>query len=342
MISHEEVTSRQFQFRLTFEEWMATEFERVTIQYEGLLDLIDQVRFFGINGLIQKENKKISPFSFLFVKENNEEYLVIIFSIPIFQSLDSFALQTGMEYFSAILKYVFREKKSMIEAEIEAFNDIKKLHPIRQKNKEIIPYEDYSEKIEIQTRLKVRMGLQMIPMSSIEEKLRKERIQHLNELRLAKKSLANIQSNLKEYSQQIAKRYRIKVESFLFQTSLDNRFEPNFTPIFILNSSTQHHELFSVLVITEAVINRINPRELEILLAYEIIFDLLKGKFSRGTIEKEIFLILSEDGKQNPQYLIEKEISKFFSLEEVKETRKKVQSVIMKLLDDKYPILRLD
>ena len=55
---------QKFQFRLTTEEWMAIEFERVTIQHSSLLDVIEKVRFYGINGLIQRENSKISPFYF--------------------------------------------------------------------------------------------------------------------------------------------------------------------------------------------------------------------------------------------------------------------------------------
>jgi len=343
MGSRESVSpGHQFQFRLTIEEWMATEFERVTIQYEELLDVIDHVRFFGVNGLIQRENKKISPFSFQPILEQGENFLVIAFSIPIFQSLDSIALQTGMEYFASVLRSILCKKIPINEAELAAFDDIKRLLPIQYQNREIIPYEDFTEKIEVQLRLKVRMGLQIIPNSSISEKIKAEKMSHLKVLEKAKRSLANIQSNLREYSQQIAKRYRVNVEAYLFQTNLGSRFEPIFIPIFSLNSTNQYNELFSLLVLTEEVINRISGRELEIMLAHEIIFDLLKNKFSRGTLEREIFLILSEDGKNDPEYLIEKELSKFFDLQEIKEAQKNIKVIVEALLAEDYPILQLD
>ena len=47
--------SHKFQFRLSTEEWMALEFERVTVQYSSLLDVIEKVRIYGINGLIKRE-----------------------------------------------------------------------------------------------------------------------------------------------------------------------------------------------------------------------------------------------------------------------------------------------
>ncbi|MFX0172203.1 MAG: hypothetical protein ACFE9L_09800 [Candidatus Hodarchaeota archaeon] len=343
MSSREDVPiSYQFQLKLTIEEWMATEFERVTIQYEELLDVIDHVRFFGVNGLIQRENRKVSPFSFQLISEKGEKFLVIAFSIPIFQSLDSMALQTGMEYFASVLKFTLCREKPVHESEVMAFDDIKRLPPIHYQNQEIIPYEDFTEKIEVQLKMKVRMGLQIIPISSIDEKIRAEKMGHLKELRKVKRSLANIRSNLREYSQHITQKYRINVENYLFQTSLESRFEPSYIPIFSLNSSNQFIELFSLLILTEEVINRISDRELEIMLAHEIIFDMLKNKFSRGILEREIFQILSEDGKNDPEYLIEKEMSKFFDSEEIKEAQRNIKAVVEALLAEGYPVLQLD
>ncbi|MFX0087041.1 MAG: hypothetical protein ACFFAU_15390 [Candidatus Hodarchaeota archaeon] len=333
--------SQEFQFRLTVEEWMTGEFEKVTIKYEGLLDLIDQVRFVGVNGLIQRENKKISPFYFQLNHRNEESFLIIVFSIPIFQSLDSIGIQIAMEYFSAVLKYVLSENKTVSTAEIEAFNDIKRLHSVIYKKREVIPYEDFTEKIETQLRMKIKIGAQIIPSTTINDRIKTERKWNLKEFRIAKNALATIQSNLKEYSQQIAKKYRISVEPYLFQTSQENRFEPIIIPIFFLNSMNQAKESFSVFVITEEVIDRISPRQLEILIAHEIIFDLIKEKFSRGMIEREIFMILSQDQK-DPEQLIEKELSKFFDLEEIRETQIAVRNVIEELLKQDYPVMKLD
>ncbi len=343
MSSREDIPQNQmFQFRLTIEEWMATEFERVTIQHENLLDVIDRVRFYGVNGLIQRENKKISPFYFQFIQQEGEDFLLIAFAIPIFQSLDSIALQTGMEYFTAVTRQVLCNKIPVFEAEVNAFTDIKRLRPLRYQKREIIPYEDFTEKIEVQLRMKVKMGLQIIPTALIDEKIMSEQMKHLKELRTAKKALANIKSSLKEYSQQIAKKYRINVEAYLFQTTLESLFEPIFIPIFTLNSSNQAHELFSVLVLTEEIINRIDERQLEILLAHEIIHDLIKGKFSRGALEREIFLILSEDGKRGPENYIERELSKFYDIQEVEEAQGAIRTIIEELLQENYPILNLD
>ena len=343
MSSHEGVPpSQMFQSRLATEEWMAMEFERVTLQYEELLDLIDRIRFFGVNGLIQRENKKISPFFFQLIPQEGEDFLLIAFSIPIFQSLGSLAIQTGMEYFAAVTKRVLSERKPVSEAEVDAFADIKRLPPIHTQKREIIPYEDFTEKIEVQLRMKVRMGIQIIPTASIYEKVKTERMRHLEELRKAKRALANIHSNLKEYSQQISSKYRINIGSYLFQTSLESRFEPIFVPVFTLNSVNQIKEVFSVLVITEEVVNRLEDRQLEILLAHEIIFNQLREKFSRGALEKEILLILSDDGKKDPEYLIEKEMSKFFKLQEVTEAQKTIRAVVEELLQEDYPIIQLD
>ncbi len=334
-------TGQLYQLRLTIEEWMASEFERVNIQCSEIFDVIDQVRFLGVNGLIQRENKKISPFFFKILNENGEDFLIIVFSIPVFQSLDSLALQTGMEYFGAILKHMLCEKQPAFESEIRAFSDIKKLLPVRVQNKEIIPYEDFTEKLEIQLRMRVRMGLQIIPVTTIEETYKTGRIRYLAELRKCKRALANIHANLKEYSKIIAKRYRINVDGFLFQTTLENQFEPLIIPIFTLHSKNRVNEDFSVLVLTEAVVNRVTPRQLEIMLAHEILFDLIRGKFSRGVIEKEIFLILSED-KDDPEYLIEKEMRKFFDLKEIKNTQEQIQSIVQELSDSKYSLLKLE
>ncbi|GAF81750.1 unnamed protein product, partial [marine sediment metagenome] len=190
--------TRQFQFRLTIEEWMAIEFERVTLQYSVLLDVIENVHFYGIDGLIQRESQKISPFHFYLVDGQNDKFLIIIFSIPIFQALDSIALQTCMEYFASVTQKVFCDKKSVSEAEISAFSDIKNLPIIRSQNTEIIPFEDFTEKIELQLRMKVRLGLQIFPTSKIQEDISNESLQNLSEIRKAKSALVTIQSNLRE------------------------------------------------------------------------------------------------------------------------------------------------
>ena len=314
MSSHQKIPpTQQFQFRLTIEEWMAIEFERVTLQYSTLLDVIEQVRFHGINGLIQLENQKVSPFYFHLTEEHEEKFLIIIFAIPVFQSLDSSALSTGMEYFSAILKNVFCEDKSVPESEKLAFSDIKNLPLIRSQEQDIIPYEDYTEKIELQLRMKVRTGIQIFPVTKIIEDISTESMQHLAELRKAKAAMVTIQSNLREYSAQITNRYRISVKPYLFRTALENRFEPSFIPVFSLDASSQVKDDFSVLVFTSEVIDRISPDELKILIAHEIIFDLLKDKFSRGIVEREIYQILSNGKDSKPNFFILKELQKFFT-----------------------------
>lgn len=333
--------SQMFQSRLAIEEWMAMEFERVTIQYEELLDLIDQIRFFGVTGLIQRENRKISPFYFQLISQHGEDFLLIAFSIPIFQSLDSIALQTGMEYFASVTKQILCEKKEIFEAEVQAFEDIKKLHPIYKQKGEIVPYKDFTEKLEVQLRMKVRVGLQIIPTSTISEKVKSERMKHLKESRKAKTALVNINSHLKEYSQIVSK-YRITVKPFLFQTSIESRFEPIYVPIFTLTSINQIKEIFSVLVLTEEVINRIDNRQLEILLAHEIIFNQFRTKFSRGVLEREILLIMSDDGKKEPEYLVEKELNKFFKSEEVTNAQDSIQTVVEDLIQEDYPVIPLD
>ena len=339
----DEIPSRSYQYRLTIEEWMAVEFEQVTLQYAGLMDVVDKVRFFGVNGLIQRENKKISPFCFHLINSNNEMFLIIAFSIPIFQSLDNIALNTSMEYLAAILRYVLCEKRlSLSEAEVEAFNDIRRLSPIQVQKREIVPYKDFAEKIEIQLKMKVRMGIPILPVSAIYEDFKKERIQFFEELGIAKRALVNIQSNLKEYSHKIAKRYRINVVPFLFQTSLENRFNPIFLPIVTMTSSTQSSELFSLLMINKEVIKRISSNHLEVLIAHEIIFDLLKEKFSRGLVEREIFLILSEENKDNPEFLVEKEMSKFYDLNEIRESQLKIKSIVEALLAENITIMELE
>jgi len=278
--------TRQFQFQLTIEEWMAIEFERVTLQYSVLLDVIENVHFYGINGLIQRENQKISPFHFHLVDEENDKLLVIIFSIPIFQALDSIALQTCMEYFASVAREIFCEKKTVSEAEISAYSDLKNLPIIRSQNAEIIPYEDFTEKIELQLRMKVRMGVQIFPTSKIQEDISNKSMQNLAEIRKAKSALVTIKSNLREYSAKISSKYRISVKSYLFRTALENRFEPTIIPVFILEAVSKVKEDFSVLVFSAELIARVDLKHLKVLMAHEIIFDLLKGKFSRGLLER--------------------------------------------------------
>ncbi len=345
MSLHEEVTpSQQFQFRLTVENWIAKEFERVSIQHEDLIDVLDQAQFFGVNGLIQLESKKVTPFYFqvLSGSEDQDICLLIAFSVPIFQSLDNLSLQTAMEYFASVLRYTICNHKSVDSAEIEAFSDIKRLHPIRYKEQTIVPYEDFTNKVEIQLRMKVRMGINIIPVTTIIERVKNEKIKHLKELRIAKRALSNIQSNLKEYSNQISKKYSINVEAFLFRTSLQSIFEPETIPIFSLSTINQTKETFSVLIISQEVINHISEKELEILIAHEIIFDLLKGKFSRGPIEREIYMIMSKEGEKDPEFLIEKEMSKFYDLEDINKARNAIQTVIKDLISQNYPIIHLN
>ncbi|MFW9855530.1 MAG: hypothetical protein ACFFFG_10740 [Candidatus Thorarchaeota archaeon] len=334
--------NRQFQFLLTIEEWMGTEFERVAIQHPKLLDIIDQVRFCGVNGLIQQVNRKISPFCFQEITENQIRLLVIAFSIPIFQSLDAITIQTGMEYFSNILKYILCENYTTQEAENAAFDDIKRLHPIRKNNEEIAPYQDFVEKIEGQMRMKVRLGLPIIPISQIEEKVKTERLTFLDEMRKAKRALGNIKSNLREYSKEIATQYRINVAPYLFQTSLENLFQPLYIPIFTLNSTNRANEIFSVLVLTEEVVKRVNSRQLEVLIAYEIIGARMRSKFSRGPLEREIFLIISKDEKSAPEDYIEKELSKFFDLKEIREAQNTIQNIVESLIEESYPLMILE
>ncbi|MHA1974935.1 MAG: hypothetical protein ACTSW1_18220 [Candidatus Hodarchaeales archaeon] len=334
--------TRSFQFRLTVEEWMSAEFERVTIQYENLLDVIDRVRFFGVNGLIRRENKKVSPFYFQLVEQDEEILLVIIFSIPIFQSFSVITVQTNMEYFASILKYTLCEKMSIDEAEIESYKDIQKLHPIHRGKREIVPYQDLAENIELQLRMKVRLGIQIIPTETIFENIKNERMKHLTEIKIAKKALINVQSSLKGYSNQIANKYRINVVPAIFQASIESKFEPIFIPNFTIISSSQSSFLFSIVVITDEVIKRIESKHLEILLAHEIIFDILKSKFSRGIVEREIFQILSENHKNDPEYFIEKELGKFYQATEIENARKSIQQVVNDLIDEGYPVIQLD
>ncbi len=332
----------EFQFRLTIEEWMAMGFERITLQYSSLLDVIDQVQFYGINGLIQLESQKISPFYFHKIHESDKEFIIILFSIPIFQSLDSIAFQTCMEYFAATIKHFFCENKSISDSEIEAFDDIKNLPLIRSQNRDIFPYEDFTEKIEVQMRMKVRSGIQIFPILKIEEDISKKSLAHLPEYRKAKAALVTIQSNLREYSSKIASKYRISVKPYLFKTALENRFEPTFIPVFTLDSINQMKEDFSVLVISSEVINRIDKYNLRILIAHEIIFDLLKDKFSRGLLEREIYQILSNGQKNDPNFLIVKEMTKFFSKEDISKAQNAIKQTVEDLLQENYPIMKLD
>jgi hypothetical protein len=334
--------TQQFQLRLTIEEWMAIEFERVTLQYSNLLDVIEQVRFYGINGLIQLENQKVSPFYFHLIEENKEKFLIIIFSIPIFKALDSSALSTGMEYFSAVLKYIYCEGNSVFESEILAFNDIKNLPLLRSRDQDIVPYEDYTEKIEVQMRMKVRTGIQIFPVIKVIEDISTESMQYLKELRKAKAALVTIQSNLREYSARIANRYRISVKPYIFRTALENRFEPSYISVFSLDATSQVKDDFSVLVFTTEVVNRIDQNELKILIAHEIIFDLLKDKFSRGLLEREIYQILSNGNQNDPNYFIIKELNKFFTEEEISNAQNTIKQTIEDLLEENYPIMRLD
>ncbi|MHA2053866.1 MAG: hypothetical protein ACW99F_09730 [Candidatus Hodarchaeales archaeon] len=332
----------EFQFRLTIEEWMAIEFERVTLQYSSLLDVIDQVQFYGINGLIQLESQKISPFYFHKIQESDEEFIIILFSIPIFQSLDSIALQTCMEYFASTIKFVFCHDKSVSESEINAFDEIKNLPVIRSQNRDILPYEDFTEKIELQMRMKVRSGIQIFPMAKIQEDISRKSLSHLSEYRKAKAALVTIQSNLREYSAKIASKYRISVKPYLFRTALENKFEPTFIPVFTLDSVSQMKEDFSVLVITSEVIKRIDKYDLRILIAHEIIFDLLKNKFSRGILEREIYQILSNGQRDDPNFLIVKEMTKFFSKEDISKAQNAIKQTVENLLQENYPIMKLD
>lgn len=332
----------EFQFRLTIEEWMAIEFERVTLQYSSLLDVIDQVQFFGINGLIQLESQKITPFYFHKIPETDKELLVILFSIPIFQSLDSIALHTCMEYFAATIKHIFCNHESVSDSEIKAFDEIKSLPLIRSQNQDILPYEDFTEKIELNMRMKVRAGIQIFPMTKIQEDISKKSLAHLSEYRKAKAALVTNQSNLREYSAKIANKYRISVKPYLFKTALENRFEPTFIPVFTLDSVSQMKEDFSVLVLTSEVINRIDKYDLRILIAHEIIFDLLKDKFSRGLLEREIYQILSNGQKDDPNFLIVKEMTKFFSKEDISKAQNAIKQTVENLLHENYPIMKLD
>jgi hypothetical protein len=320
---------------------MAIEFERVTLQYSVLLDVIENVHFYGINGLIQRENQKISPFYFHLIDEQNEKLLIIIFSIPIFQALDSIALQTCMEYFAAVLQKTFCENYSISEAEIAAYGEIKNLPLIRSQNVEIIPFEDFTEKIELQLRMKVRLGLQIFPISKIQEDISNESMQNLSEIRKVKSALVTIQSSLREYSAKISSKYRISAKAYLFRTSLENRFEPTIIPVFILDAVSQIKEDFSVLVFSAELIARVDLKHLKILIAHEIIFDLLKGKFSRGLVEREIYQILA-NGQDDPNFLIAKEMAKFFPMEDISEAQKEIQGIIEQLIEEKYPILNLD
>ncbi len=343
MSTHQKIPpTQQFQLRLTIEEWMAIEFERVTLQYSNLLDVIEQVRFYGINGLIQLENQKVSPFYFHLTEENEEKFLIIVFSIPVFKALDSSALSTGMEYFSAVLKYIYCEDNSVSESEVLAFNDIKNLPLLRQRDQDIIPYEDFTEKIEVQMRMKVRTGIQIFPVIKVIEDISKESMQYLNELRKAKAALVTIQSNLREFSARISNRYRISVKPYIFRTALENRFEPSYISVFSLDATSQVKDDFSVLVFTTEVINRIDQNELKILIAHEIIFDILKDKFSRGLIEREIYQILSNGNQKDPNYMIIKELNKFFSEEEISNAQNAIKQTIEDLLEENYPIMRLD
>ncbi|MHA1213862.1 MAG: hypothetical protein ACTSR2_04615 [Candidatus Hodarchaeales archaeon] len=321
---------------------MSAEFERVTIQYENLLDVIDRVRFFGVNGLIRRENRKVSPFCFQLVEQDKEILLVIVFSIPVFQSFNVITTQTCMEYFASILKHTLCDRMSIEEAEIESYKDIQKLHPIHRGKSEIVPYQDLAENIELQLRMKVRMGVQIIPAETIFEDIKNERMKHLAELKTAKKALINVKSSLKEYSHQIANKYRINVVPAIFQASIESKFEPVYIPNFTIISSNQSSILFSIVVITDEVIKRIETKHLEILLAYEIIFDILKSKFSRGIVEREIFQILSENHKNDPEYLIGKELGKFYQVTEIQDARKSIQQVVNDLVDEGYPIIQLE
>ena len=228
------------------------------------------------------------------------------------------------------------------ESEILAFTEIKNLPLIRSQSQDIIPYEDYTEKIELQLRMKVRSGIQIFPVTKIIEEISAESMQHMEELRKAKAAMVTIQSSLREYSARIANRYRISVKPYLFRTALENRFEPSFIPVFSLEATSQVKENFSVLVITTEVINRINPKELKILIAHEIIFDLLKDKFSRGIIEREIYQILSNGNEKDPNFFIVKELNKFFTEEEISNAQNAIKQTIEDLLEEKYPIMRLD
>jgi hypothetical protein len=314
----------------------------VTLQYSRLLDVIDQVSFYGINGLVQRENQKISPFYFHLIDEENVNHLVIIFSIPIFQSLDSTALQTCMEYFASVTKSMFCDHQSLPEAELSAFEDIKHLPLIRSQEQDIVPYEDFTEKIELQLRMKVRTGVQIFPTSKIIQDISQESVQHLVEIRKAKSALVSIQSNLREYSAKIAKRYRVSVKPFLFQSALKNRFEPIIIPLFSLDTISQIKEGFSVLVLCAEVINRVELQHLKILMAHTIIFDLQKDKFSRGLLEREIYQILSEGKEDDPSYLILRELTKFFPEEEISKAQKAIKQQIDELLQEKYPVMKLD
>jgi hypothetical protein len=321
---------------------MALEFERVTVQYSSLLDVIEKVRFYGINGLIKRENDKISPFYFHLLDDTGERFLIIVFSIPIFQSLDSIALQTAMEYFAALLRRLFCEKSSVFESESLAFNDIKNLPIIRSKGKDLFPYEDFTEKIEMQLRMKVRLGLQIFPINKIKEDISLESMQHISEYRKVKSALITVQSNLREYSAKITNKYRISVKPYLFETAAENRFEPTVIPVFTLNAMSQVKDDFSVLVFSAEVVNRIDPDQLKILIAYEIIFDLLKDKFSRGLLEREIYQILSNGQKDDPGYMISKEMIRLFPQEVITQAQNAIKQTIETLLEANYPIIRLD
>jgi hypothetical protein len=321
---------------------MRIEFERVTIQQSSLLDIIEKVRFYGINGLIQRENSKISPFFFHLLEEDDEKFLIILFSVPIFQSLDSIAIQTAMEYFSSVLRRIFCDEISVSEAEVLSFKDIKNLPIIRSQGRDLVPYEDFTEKLEMQLRMKVRTGAWIFPINKIKEEISHESMQHISEERKVKAAFVTVQSNLREYSSKIANKYRISVKPYLFETSIENRFEPTIIPVFTLDAVTQVKKDFSVLVFTAEVINLIDPKYLKILIAHEIIFSLMKEKFSRGLLEREIYQILSDGQKDEPTFLIAKEMTKLFTKEEISDAQNAIKQTIEDLLEAKYPIIKLD
>ena len=103
----------------------------------------------------------------------------ISFDEDLLKAVDNYAASAKLTRSAIVrdsLKHWLREK------EIKAFEDIKQLSPIHNKKRDIIPYEGFTEIIEVQLRMKVRMGFQIIPTASINHKVENERIKHVEKI----------------------------------------------------------------------------------------------------------------------------------------------------------------
>ncbi|MFX0209756.1 MAG: hypothetical protein ACFFDT_27490 [Candidatus Hodarchaeota archaeon] len=331
-------------------EWLKQELERIMntmpLQSEIIAFIRENVHFITVNGLVARPNQMIGtnwyvvqdlPMSNL----ESRRVIWIVAAVPLFTYMEARMKDTWsaiLQFLVLVCQSIYNSKISpnFQTAEKEAFENLKKLLGSGKIGAE----KALKMRVKIENLISMQMTAGM-PIeeepSYIEQIQRSFIIPSHNIKERANKAFSRACSRMTDYEDaRIAKDIQIRFVPALLlgrseatQTTSIAATILGLTPSGVLN--------FAIMLLSIPLLEAVSDEDIEVIIFHEISHLILKRKYQRGAMEREIGKLLSPKYKE----MANRQVERIYGANKLQNVQKRVEQLIGTLLEQNCPIISL-